>query len=80
VAHESRHSQLEPDENSLAFISNAALLPTMNGVRIALEIKRMIVPDTGLMCADVAEANDVVDAILDRLGREARSAEDDAGP
>jgi hypothetical protein len=84
----------------LAFISNAALLPTMDGVRVALEItrfddgtvylaaskiipeqgKRMIVPDTALMCADVDEAKDVVDAILDRLGRAARSAEHDSGP
>jgi hypothetical protein len=100
VPYESRHSQLQPDEDSLAFISNAALLPTMDGVRVALEItrfddgtvyvaaskivaeqgKRMIVPDTALMCADVDEAKDVVDAILDRLGREARSAEHDSGP
>ena len=29
--------------------------------------KRLIVPDTALMCADVEEAKDVVDAILARL-------------
>ena len=100
MAYESRHSQLQPDEDSLVFISNAALLPTMDGVRVALEItrfdeatvyvapsrivaeqgKRMIAPDTALMCADVEEAKDVVDAILDRLGREARVVEHDSGP
>ena len=100
MAYESRHSQLQPDEDSLTFISNAALVPTMDGVRVALEItrfddgtvyvaasrivaeqgKRMIVPDTALMCADVEEAKDVVDAILDRLGREPRVVEHDCGP
>ena len=90
MPYESRHSQLEPDEDSLAFVANAALLPTLEGVRVALEItrfddgtvyvaaskivaeqgKRFIVPDTALMCADVEEAKDVVDAVLERLGRE----------
>jgi hypothetical protein len=84
---ESRHSHLQPDEDSLTFVTNAAIDPTMEGVRVALEItrfeegtvyvgaskiviehgKRFIVPDTALMCADVDEAKDVVDAILDRL-------------
>ena len=99
MAYESRHSQLQPDEDSLAFISNAALLPTIDGVRVALDTrfdegtvyvaasrivaeqgKRMIAPDTALMCADVEEAKDVVDAILDRLGREARVVEHDFAP
>jgi hypothetical protein len=89
VSYQSRHSQLEPDEDSLAFVSNAALEPTMDGVRVVLEIerfengtvyvaaskivveqgKRFIVPDTALMCADVEEAKDVIDAVLERLGR-----------
>jgi hypothetical protein len=99
MPYESRHSQLQPDEDSLAFVANAALLPTMEGVRVALEItrfengtvyvaaskilaeegKRLIIPDTALMCADVDEAKDVVDAILDRLARAAPS-EHDSGP
>jgi 2-phospho-L-lactate guanylyltransferase (CobY/MobA/RfbA family) len=88
MPYESRHSQLEPDEDSLAFVANTALEPTMEGVRVAFEItrfdngsvylaapkiiveqgKRLLIPDTALMCADVDEAKDLVDAILDRLG------------
>jgi hypothetical protein len=87
MPYERRHSELEPDEDSLAFIEGAALVPTLEGVRTALEVtvfenktvyvavskvvpekgKRLIVPDTALMCADIDEAKDVVDAILDRL-------------
>jgi hypothetical protein len=89
MPYERRHSELEPDDDSLAFVDGAALEPTMEGVRVVFEItrfdnatvyvaaskivvesgKRFIVPDTALMCADVEEAKDVVDAILDRLGR-----------
>ena len=85
--YETRHSKLEPDEDSLEFVEGAALESTRDGVRVALEItrfedgsvyvaaskivveqgKRLIVPDTALMCADVEEAKDVVDAILARL-------------
>ena len=88
MPYERRHSQLEPDEDSLTFVEGAALVPTLDGTRVALEItlfengsvyvaaskivpekgKRLIVPDTALMCADINEAKDVVDAILDRLG------------
>jgi hypothetical protein len=89
MTYESRHSQLEPDDDSFAFIESAAIEPTMDGVRVAFEItrfdngtvyvgasrieveqgKRFIVPDTALMCADVDEAKDVIDAVLERLGR-----------
>jgi hypothetical protein len=94
MPYESRHSRLEPDEDSLSFVAGVALEPTMEGVRVALEItrfdngtvyvgasrivveqgKRFIVPDTALMCADIDEAKDIVDAVLDRLGQEGASA------
>jgi hypothetical protein len=94
MPYERRHSQLEPDEDSLTFVEGAALVRTMDGTRVALEItvfenatvyvavskidpesgKRLIVPDTALMCADVDEAKDVIDAVLDRLGAEAASS------
>ena len=87
MPYEGRHSDLEPDDDSLAFVEGAALLPTMDGTQVSLEVirfengtvyvaaskvvpeqgKRLIVPDTALMCADTAEAKDVIDAILDRL-------------
>lgn len=94
MPYERRHSQLEPDEDSLTFVEDVALVRTMDGTRVALEItvfenatvyvaaskivtekgKRLLVPDTALMCADIDEAKDVVDAVLDRLGAEAASS------
>jgi hypothetical protein len=79
----------------LAFIDAAALEPTLDGLRVALEVvrfengtvyvaaprivpehgKRLIVPDTALMCADVHEAKNVTDAILDRLASDAGASE-----
>ena len=40
MPYESRHSRLEPDEDSLSFVAGVALEPTMEGVRVALEITR----------------------------------------
>jgi hypothetical protein len=40
--------------------------------------KRLIVPDTALMCQDIDEAKDAVDLILDRLASEAVVRSDDA--
>jgi hypothetical protein len=94
MPYERRHSQLEPDEDSLTFVEGAALVPTMDGLQVALEItvfdnatvyvaaskvvpekgQRLIVPDTALMCADIDEAKDVVDAVLNRLAAEADSS------